>query len=315
MHDTSWLLLIHQIPAKPDYLRVKIGRRLQQVGAVGVKSSVYALPDTAAAREDLQWILREVTGAGGEAVLCAVDLIDGLDDAQLRAMFQEVRGKDYQALAAEIAEASRALDSSADASSPPSALGMLARLERRRAAVDAIDFFGAPGRDRAAAELGELRSRLMGRRGAPRSETVAPRPAGATWVTRPGVEEDRIASAWLIRRFIDPAARFRFSAEAAGVDTGEIRFDMFEAEFTHDGDRCTFEVLLDRFSLDDRALEAIAEVVHDIDLADDKFGRPETAGVERTIRGLLRVEPEDSGRLRAGTALFDALYAAFGGNR
>ncbi len=101
---------------------------------------------------------------------------------------------------------------------------------------------------------------------------------GSVWVTRQGVHVDRIASAWLIRRFIDPEARFKFvPAKGYVPEPGELRFDMFEAEFTHEGDRCTFEVLLARAGLADPALAAIGEIVHDIDLKDAKFGREETA--------------------------------------
>ncbi|HVG44561.1 MAG TPA: chromate resistance protein ChrB domain-containing protein, partial [Longimicrobium sp.] len=136
---------------------------------------------------------------------------------------------------------------------------------------------------------------------------------GRTWVTRSGVFVDRIASAWLIRRFVDPEAHFRFIGEAKHRPApDEVRFDMFEAEFTHEGDRCTFEVLLERLGLhDDGALAAVAEVVHDIDLKDGKFGRPETPGIELLLAGIARAEPDDERRIERGAALFDALYASF----
>src|SRR5207249_9550599 len=144
---------------------------------------------------------------------------------------------------------------------------------------------------------------------APADPAKAPR--GATWVTRQGVYIDRIASAWLIRRFIDPVAHFKFVApEGYRPRPGELRFDMFEAEYTHEGDTCTFETLLTRFGLGDRALRLIAEIVHDIDCKETKFGRPETPGIERLIAGIAKQNPEDDTRLEHGTALFDALHAA-----
>jgi hypothetical protein len=319
----TWLLLIHQIPAKPDYLRVRIGRRLQQMGAVAVKSSVYALPNLADCREDFQWILREVTASGGEAVLCAVELVEGLDDEQLREAFRDARRRDYAAIGDEAREALRVRDPTAEGDAgaraahegpPAAAFATVSRLERRLEAVQAIDFFDAAEREQVRSLIDELRMRLQ-RGGSGPPAGAGHRPAGATWVTRAGVEEDRIASAWLIRRFIDPAARFRFVGDGAALDddlpADAIRFDMFEAEHTHEGDRCTFEVLLERYRLDDAALAAIGEIVHDVDLADEKFGRPETAGIDRLIRGLVRVERDDEARVRAGGALFDALYAAF----
>ena len=132
------------------------------------------------------------------------------------------------------------------------------------------------------------------------------------WVTRQGVYVDRIASAWLIRRFIDPDARFRFVRAKGHVpQDGELRFDMFEAEFTHEGDRCTFEVLLARLDLNDKALTAIAEIVHDIDLKDAKFGREETGGIAHLITGLCQSSKDDAQRLARGAAVFDDLYEYF----
>ena len=134
---------------------------------------------------------------------------------------------------------------------------------------------------------------------------------GHTWVTRQNVYIDRIASAWLIRRVIDPKARFRFTGNRRyQPKAGEVRFDMFDAEYTHEGDRCTYEILVDRAGLRDRALRAIGEIVHDIDCKDGKFDRKETPGVAAMIEGLARVTPEDAKRLERGAALFDQLYAS-----
>ena len=133
---------------------------------------------------------------------------------------------------------------------------------------------------------------------------------GRTWVTRTGIFVDRIASAWLIRRFIDPEARFKFvPPQGYRPKPGELRFDMFEAEFTHEGNRCTFEVLLERFHLDDPALGVLAEIVHDIDLKDDKFGRDEAPGVAAVVFGIVAAHDDDATRLDRGGALFDDLYA------
>ena len=134
---------------------------------------------------------------------------------------------------------------------------------------------------------------------------------GHTWVTRRDVFVDRIASAWLIRRFIDPKAGFKFvGSRSYQPKPGEVRFDMFEAEYTHEGDRCTFETLLERAGLKDRALVAIGEIVHDIDCKDDKFGREEALGVAALVRGIARANPDDGTRLERGAAAFDDLYAS-----
>lgn len=293
-----WLLLIHQIPPKPDYLRVKIGRRLQRIGAVAVKNSVYLLPATDVAVEDFQWVRTEVVDGGGDAVICRADLVAGLDDDAVRELFRVARAADYEAIATSAADAAGA--------------EAITRLRRRLAAVRAVDFFDAP--ERAAAERAidalEAQLRPAVTAGAASRRAVPAEYQGRTWVTREGIFVDRIASAWLIARFIDAAARFKFvPASGYRPRKGEPRFDMYDAEFTHVGDACTFEVLLDRFGLDDPALGAIAEIVHDIDLKDAKFAREEAPGIERVLAGIARAYPDDAARLERGRQLFDELYA------
>jgi len=298
-----WLLLIHQLPPKPDYFRVKVWRRLQRIGAVAIKSSVYALPSTDQAAEDFQWLRREIVAGGGEASVCQAAFVDGLSDGQIEAMFRAQRDAEY----AELTRAAEDGDSDA------------ARLDRRLAEIVSIDHFGALGRRVAEAALAKARERRKPSTAAPsrargRTGPVQPGKGTHTWVTRAGVHVDRISSAWLIRRFIHPDARFRFVATQTHAPApGDLRFDMFEAEYTHEGDRCTFETLLARFGLEDSALAAIAELVHDIDCKDGKFGRDETAGFERVVSGIVRRHPTDEARLERGAAVLDDLYEAFGG--
>jgi len=303
-NDRRWLLLIHQIPPKPGYFRVKVWRRLQTMGAVAIKNSVYVAPKTDQTQEDLEWLLREIVDGGGDASICEARFIEGLQDDQVEALFNAAREADYR----QIADEARAL-----AERRASAEGGLAvdveleRLRRRLKGIGDIDFFGAPGREIAAGLLGDLE------RQQPVPRAVDPeRYRGRTWVTRKGVHVDRIASAWLVRRFVDPDAEFKFvPARGYRPERGEIRFDMFEAEFTHDGDRCTFEVLIERLALDDRALRPLAEIVHDIDLKDAKFGREERAGVDALITGVATAHRDDQQRLARGGAVFDALYEYF----
>jgi hypothetical protein len=241
--QARWLLLIHQLPPKPDYLRVKMRRRLSRMGAALLKSTVYVLPNGAEALEDFTWLAREIHAAGGSAMVCEARFVEGVSDEEIEAM-----------LHAESIE--------------PSATG---------------DRDGP--------------------------ERVTP---GRAWVTRQGVFVDRIASAWLIRRFIDPEARFKFvPARGYRPEPGELRFDMFEAEYTHEGERCTFQTLVARFGLRDPALTALGEIVHDIDCKDEQFGRPETQGVARLLRGIADDTDADQERLERGGRLFDDLYAAF----
>jgi hypothetical protein len=180
--------------------------------------------------------------------------------------------------------------------------------------VVAIFFFGAAGRDAAEGALAALEASL--RPPAARAEQESNMPEGEfrgrTWVTRSGVKVDRIASAWLIRRFIDTEARFRFvPGREYAPAPGELRYDMFEAEFTHEGELCTFEVLLRRFGLEDAALRQLAEIVHDVDLKDGRFSRPEAPGLDCLVAGIALRHKEDEARLRDGAAAFDAFYEHF----
>jgi hypothetical protein len=317
-----WLLLVHQLPAKPAYFRVKIWRRLQALGAVAVKNAVYALPASEQTQEDFEWLLREISEGGGEAMLCEARLIEGLSDHEVRALFNEARGEDYDAIAKEVRSIGAELGDEPPPEKRAEVKGQLARLKNRLAQVVGIDFFGAERRVPAEGLLAELEDRVAEpASGEPTEASSSDADAlqdmrGRTWVTRQGVYVDRIASAWLIRRFIDPEAQFKFvPAKGYKPASGELRFDMFEAEFTHQGDRCTFEVLLEQAGLDDPALRAIAEIVHEIDLKDAKFGRDEAAGIASLIAGIARAHPHDEERLAQGVAVFENLYASFRSRR
>jgi hypothetical protein len=314
----SWLLLIHQLPAKPAYLRVKILRRLQGVGAIAVKNAVHVLPMNEETQEDFEWLLREIEEGGGEAFLCEARLIDGLSDQEIRALFDKARDADYAQVVKDARALAKSLRPNGKTSTLADVRAQVARLRKRLADIVAIDFFGAIGRETAEGVIRTLEARLNEDANV-RSKDTAPSAArppetlrNRTWVTREGVYVDRIASAWLIRRFIDPEARFKFSSgKAYRPREGELRFDMFEAEFTHEGDKCTFEVLLDRCGLKDAALRAIAEIIHDVDLKDGKFGRTEVAGIRTLIEGIGAGTRDDTQRIARGTEVFNDLYEYF----
>jgi hypothetical protein len=312
---SRWLLLIHQLPKDPAYLRVKIGRRLARVGAVALKNSVYVLPCTEASAEDLQWVRREIVEGGGEATVAEAELVDGLSDPEVEAKFREAADVEYGEVMREARElgapAKRRRKALAD-DERVALLAAVARLERRVEEIVAKDFFDAPLRETAGALLRELRSQAEPEPASkqPTENTLPLR--GRTWVTRTGIHVDRIASAWLIRRSIDPEAHFKFvPPKGYQPEDGELRFDMFEAEYSHEGDRCTFETLIERFDLREPGLRAVAEVVHDIDLKEAKFARPETPGVAATIVGLCHAHRADGERLARGSMLFESLLAYY----
>jgi hypothetical protein len=309
-----WCVLIHQLPPRPQYLRARIRQRLDRVGAVALKNSVYVLPHTAACLEDFQWLAQEAVAGGGEAFVCASDLVFGLSDEELEERFRRARAADYSELVAAAREALSRLRGEEPAGREEDPAGRLRRLERRLREVIAVDFFAAPERAQAEAAVHALAARVQpaGRKRASTGRRSQAELVGKTWVTRKGVHVDRIASAWLVRRFVDPAARFRFvDAQEVEPAAGEIRFDMVNAELTHRGNRCTFEGLVATLGLRDPAVRDLAEIVHDIDLKDDRFGRAEAAGVEQLIAGLCRACPADDERLERGLQLFDDLYSSY----
>lgn len=317
MTEARWYLLIHQLPPKPLYLRAKIRQRLERVGAVPLKNSVYVLPRSEGGLEDLQWIAQEAVAGGGEAWVCEADFSAGVRTDELVDAFRRARSVDFEALAGEM----RATLKLAGPGRRRVALAedftvRIARFRKRFEELTAIDFFATPARHDAEMVLDSLekRAKPSGTRGST-ADGTATRAAlmGRTWVTRAGVKVDRIASAWLIRRFVDPDARFRFvPPDTKDVEPGELRFDMVGGDFTHEGDRCTFETLVTRLGISDGAIAQIAQVVHDIDLKDAKFGRAEAAGVQQLMQGLVLAHADDEARLERGFALFDDLHRSFG---
>lgn len=311
--EQRWLLLIHQLPTKPAYFRVKIWRRLQGIGAVAVKNTVYALPANAETQEDFEWLLKEIVEGGGEAMVCEARLVDGLSDGQVRALFDAARDEDYAALTKEARDLSAKLNATTaeqDDGEPPA---QVRRLRKRLMEIVAVDFFGATGRLTAESLIAGLEARIAEDNEMTEEQPQAPTSLiGRVWVTRQGVHVDRIACAWLIRRFIDPDAAIRFVPGKGYVPKpGELRFDMFEGEITHEGDRCSFEVLLGRAGLTDPALQSIAEIVHDIDLKDGKFGREEATGIAHLIAGVALANKDDEQRIAQGAPIFDNLYQYF----
>jgi hypothetical protein len=312
---TQWLLLIHQIPPKPGYLRVKVWRRLQQLGAVALKNSVYVLPKNEETMEDFQWVRREIQSGGAEASICDANFLEGISNPQVEALFQTARDADYGEVARELTRVTRSRSLESEQRHR-----QVERLRKRFDDVVAIDFFGAPGREAAEGLLTKAEQAVLGESKEADMEKPEEKsgahPRGRTWVTRTGIHVDRIASAWLIRRFIDPDATFKFvPAKGYQPQAGELRFDMFEAEYTHEGDRCTFEVLLKRFGVAEPALEPLAEMVHDLDFKDDKFGREETPGIARLLAGLYATEEDDGRRLTRGSEVFESLYQSFKSRR
>lgn len=310
----DWLLLIHQLPPHPAYFRVKVWRQLQGLGAVALKNSVYVLPISEGTREDFQWMVRQITAGGGEASVVEAQFVDGLTGGELKERFRAARDEDYAKLQGEIQAVQKALPKKVEEAQRGETETQLIKFRKRLTDLQAIDFFKAGGAAEVRTQLGRLEGHIALK---PKSTKKGPtwnleELQGRTWVTRKGIHVDRIACAWLIHRFIDPKARFRFvEPKTTSVRKGELRFDMFEGEFTHEGDWCSFETLIHRLRLEDPALHSLAELIHDVDLKDAKFKRPEVPGFDRAILGVALLHPKDEARLAAGSVVLDAFYAAF----
>jgi hypothetical protein len=325
----EWILLIHQLSPKPTNLRVRVWRKLQKLGAVAIKNSVYVLPFSEKTHEDFQWLKQEIEEAGGEATVFRAGAVEGATDDEIVAAFRKARDEDYARLASE-------LDGLADAIREQKRSGQLSpgRLGNHEAELDKLhaelervvstDFFNAKGRVAAQAAYERCRKSLRASQSRDTTGAKTGLTKGAAldrsryqrrrWVTRRNLHIDRLASAWLIRQFIDSRARFYFVAEGETVEGG-IPFDMFDAEFTHHGEDCTFETLIKRFGLsEDRGLRELAEIVHDIDLKDDKFNRLEATGLNTTVLGLSKLLKDDRKLLQQCAMIFDGLYGLLSGD-
>jgi hypothetical protein len=319
----DWILLIHQLPPKPTNLRVRIWRKLQKLGAVAIKNSVYVLPASEKSHEDFQWLKQEIESAGGEAAVFRAGSVEGATDQEIIAAFRKSRDEEFASVAAgfdglagAIREQARGKHlSSGRLAAHETEIGRLhAELER----IAGNDFFGAAGHAAAFSAYERCQKAIRAAQGPKRQADLASAGKGTLdvtkfqgqrWVTRRNLHIDRLASAWLIKQFIDKRPRFYFVAEGETVE-GAIPFDMFGAEFTHHGEDCTFETMLKRFGLtESKGLRELAEIVHDIDLKDSKFQRLEAAGLNSIIDGLSKVLRDDRKLLQQTGAVFDGLYA------
>ena len=323
MNPCQWLVFFSSLPSKPVGSRVKVWRRLGKAGAVQLKGSVYVLPDNREHEEFFQWLAGEINGMGGEAAFVRADRVETMPDEDIVALFERRKAVDYRRLGEALDALERMIDSARQGGRAAAAKALrrrIARCVRDLEEARRTDFFAsAAGRELgnrielAHAAISDLAGASQR---APRSEGIPVRNRDAyqrrRWVTRRAPFVDRMASAWLIRTFIDPEATFGFIDEgevaAAGPDT--VAFDVRGGEFTHVDDLCTFEVLVRSFELKEPALARIVEIVHDLDVRDDRFRRAEAAGVEEILEGVRRTASGDTDALERGAAVFEMLYAA-----
>lgn len=292
---SPWLLLVFNLPAKQASARVDIWRKLKKYGALPLRTSGYLLPNNPANQERLEWLAASIRKHRGDASVAQVTSFNGLPRDRIVQLFVEARNRDYRQIIDSLKRRRTG--------KPP----QLAAARRKLAQVAAIDFFGSPLRERLESMLLAAESPLQARagKGVPRKDFM-----NRTWVTRPRPGIDRVSSAWLIQRFIDPNARFVFAADPKDFPEA-VPFDMFSGDgFGHRGEDCTFETLTREFLIKDTKVRAIAQIVHDADLDDEKFGRVEGAGLDRVLTGWARQQLSDSELLRRGIELIEGLYSA-----
>ncbi len=298
--STAWLLLTFTLPTKRASQRVEIWRKLQRYGTVPLGNSGYLLPSNTVNEERFQWLATAIRKYGGDASIVHVKGIDNISTPQLIGRFAEARAREYQELI-------RQLDEFSALPLQKRAVGRLSRLRSRFQEIVEVDFFDSPLQKRVGELLAKADAARLTTPTAEARKINSQDYKNRVWVTRPRPGVDRCSSAWLIRRFIDPKARFAFAPEER-VPPAAVPFDMFRDGFGHRGDNCTFETLQEDFRIRDRRVKVISEIIHDADLADDKFGRKEGYGIDEVLKGWARQGIPDHELLDRGMQLTEGLY-------
>jgi len=297
---SSWLLLLFTLPTNRNTERVAVWRRLKKMGAVQIKTSTYLLPDEPAQYEQFQWLAQQIRDYGGDSTLVRVQEIEGMPNEKLIALFNRARDEEYGAIKRSL----HGFLARGRKTDPETKAAELERLTRQFRAVREVDFFQSAGGH----DVQMLLRRTEGARKKTLPRLDSKNYRGKTWLTRPRPEIDRVGSAWLIRRFIDPRAKFVFAATVPS-NREIIPFDMVDVEFSHHGDCCTFETLIRRFGIEDKAVRKIGEMIHDADLEDEKFQRSECIGIDRVLKGWAKSGMSDDQILLHGFECFDGLYS------
>jgi len=297
--EPPWLLFIFTLPTKGASQRVHTWRKLRRYGALALKSGGHVLPNTSANRERFEWLGAVIRKAAGHASVMQVHSLDDHSDARLRELFLEMSTREYEATIAELRKVTRTKQNN---------LNALARIRRRFGELDDIDFFNNPLRSRLETLLAQAEDSSAAE--PERSSDIKKKSyQQKVWITRPRPGIDRVSSAWLIREFIDKKAKFLFDSDPS-LHPSAVPFDMFQTTkgFGHRGEDCTFETLCKQFAVRDRRVRAIAQIIHDADLEDGKFDRPEGIGLDRTLIGWAKQGLSDEELLRRGMEMIEGLY-------
>ncbi len=315
----AWLLIFYNVPSQPVSSRMKIWRKLSKAGAVQLKGAVYILPANEEHEEFFQWLIGEVKSMGGDGAFVRVAEIKAMEEGDIRELFLRQAEKEYHGLEKQIDALERKVQSVKKGTASPAAAllgGEFSKLKKEFDAAQRRDFFGSPAGDVFLKRIRVLEGGLKSveQKKIEKPSRIEPKRISdyqeRTWATRKNPFVDRMASAWLIRKFIDPKATFKLMDERglAKVVGKTVAYDVRGGEFTHAGDLCTFEVLVKSFGIRDKAVRKLAEIVHDLDVKDEKYGNPETAGLEEILIGIRKSHKDDAAALEQGMRTFEMMY-------
>lgn len=294
--NQKWILAFYSIPSKPEKNRVKIYRKLQKHGALALKDGVYILPFTPDNHEFFTWLRGEIALFDGSMNFATVEKLDTISDDELMASFVALATSAYEVIVDKISS----LGTPADDSYAQN----LKKIIKEFQTIEEHDYFGSPKSKELKKELQLLQEVLW------QENHIAPAVPkrdimeyqDKIWQTRPRPFVDRMASAWLIKNYIDKEAKFIFSQE---IDSSAISFDMQDATISHIGDLCTFEVLLKSFSLENEALLNIAKLIHNLDINDDKYHTPHAEGIKLILSSIRETSKDDYEIIKKSGTIFD----------
>jgi len=300
-NTAPWLLLVFSLPSSRASQRVEVWRKLRRYGTLALKSAGYVLPNSATNQERLEWLAATIRAYKGQASVALVQGFDDMPNKSLQKQFLDARSQDYETVLRDVKKMLAV---------PPARRSKttVTRLRRRFQEIQDVDFFDSPLRSRVETVFARLDE--------PAAPKAVPGKAATSdyqnrvWMTRPRPGIDRVSSAWLIRRFIDREASFIFGDDPTGQPEA-VPFDMFHPHgFGHRGDDCTFETLCKQFSIRDRKVKSIGQIIHDADLHDEKFGRSEGKALDQVLSGWAQLDLDDHELLERGINLIEGLYSA-----
>jgi hypothetical protein len=313
--NEKWIIFSYSVPAANAKARMRIWRRISACGAVQLKAGLQILPNRDDLLESITWLIGEVNTLGGEAIAMQCLRIEGMEDKQIEKLFQGQIDQEFQQIQAEARGLLAAPIPVEGSDQAKELLPLLRKLRKRCESLQGRDFFPSGAAVKTLALLDAASEKL-------RRTDVVPLPVasfdragyqGRTWVTRIHPYIDRLSSAWLISRFIDAEAQFRFlePGEKAEIEKGELPFDIAGAEFSHQGELITFEVMARGFGLLDPAIIRISELIKAIDIQEGTILPDDAALLQNLLDGLIAISTSDHQLLDRALLIFDALHAGY----